>query len=134
MINDLYLSMHFRSLHHILTLCYSSCTRVNFTWQLQWIMALRFANQHSSLLSPYMLIKSSHQQLLMQVLTPRCCAGRRDVSVALHNTEKTVTTRLNAKKSGAIFIKINISLLGFIKHYHSLDFCSQKFCVRTLFS
>lgn len=134
MINDLCLSMHFRSLH-ILTLCYSSCTRVNFIRQLQWIIALGFANQHSSLLSPCMLIKSSHQQLLMQVLTPRCCAGRRGLSVALHNTEKTATTRLNAKKSGAIFIKINIYLLVFIKHCHSLDLCSQKFCVvQTLFS
>jgi len=52
----------------------------------------------------------------MQVLTPGCCAGRRDVSVALHNREKTATARLNAKKGGAIFIKVNIYSHVFIKH------------------
>lgn len=50
MINDTCLSMHFRHIHRILTQCYSSCTTVNFTWQLHWIMALGFANQHSLLL------------------------------------------------------------------------------------
>lgn len=53
-----------------------------------------------------MLIKSSRWYLVMQVLTLRCCAGR-DVSVVLHNTKKNDTARMNARKSGTIFIKVD---------------------------
>lgn len=63
-----------------------------------------------------MLIKSSHQHLDMQLVTLRCCARARDLSVILHNRENAATARLNAKKSGAIFVKVNIYLLVFIKH------------------